>query len=126
MKYSKQWEMEGFRAAPPYRRILKVLISPDLHGTKNVSMGMTLLPPGSKSSFHIHSNEEEIWFVTSGRGRAVVGNDEMPIETDVAIYIPPGEKHQLINTGDETLKVLWIFSPPGPESEFIVKKRYEA
>jgi mannose-6-phosphate isomerase-like protein (cupin superfamily) len=51
-----------------------------------------------------------------------VGEDEIPIEKDVAIYIPPKERHQLVNTGDETLKVLWIFSPPGPERDFIEKR----
>lgn len=27
--------------------------------------------------------------------------------------------HQLINTGDESLKLLWVYSPSGPEEEYI-------
>lgn len=122
MKYSRLWEVEGFKAIAPYKRVLKALISPDLQGSKNVSVGMTLLPSGSKSSYHAHEGEEEIWFVTSGRGKAIVGEESIPIEKDTAIYVPPGVKHQLVNTSDETLKVLWIFSPPGPEKAFIGKK----
>ena len=122
MRYSKQWEIKGFKAAPPHQRILKVLLSPDLQGTKNVAVGMTLLPPGSKSSSHVHDKEEELWVVLNGRGYATVGKEKISIEKDVAIYIPPKEEHQLINVSDETLKVLWIFSPPGPERNFIGKE----
>ena len=83
---------------------------------------MTLLPPGSTSSRHVHITEEEVWFVLSGRGFVLVGDEKMAVEPDMLIYVSPSKEHQLINNGDETLKVLWVFSPAGPEKEFIVKK----
>ena len=120
MKYTRAWEVKGFKANPPYERVLKVLLCPDLHKTKNFSLGMTVLPPGSSSSPHIHEKEEEVWYVVWGRGEAKVGDEKIPIERDVAIYVPPNTSHQLINTGDESLKVLWFFTPPGPEKNFWV------
>lgn len=122
MKYSRLRKLEGFKAIAPYERVFKVLISPDIQGAKNISVGMTLLPSGSKSSYHAHDEEEEIWFVTSGRGKALVGEEEIYIEKDMAIYISPWEWHQPVNTRDETLKVLWIFSQLGPEKSFIGRK----
>lgn len=114
-----EWEIEGFRANPPHERILKVLLSPRRGGTKNISLGMTLLPPKKSSNYHKHENEEEIWYVVSGKGKAIIDDKEFTIEKGVAIYVPPGSFHQLVNTSDETLKVLWIFSPPGPETPFL-------
>jgi len=122
MKYVRAWKVEGFKAVPPYERILKVLLSPDLKGPNRVSVGLSLIPVDSTSSSHIHENEEEIWYILSGRGRIVVGDEELLAEPDTVIYIPSGIEHQLVNTGDETFKVLWIISPPGPEKAFIGKK----
>lgn len=119
MDYSKQWETKAFSAPLPHARLLKVLMSPKTHTVKNLSVGMTLLPPGNTSSLHSHEKEEEIWYVISGRGLVRVGGEEMIVIPDILIYIPQTVKHQLINNGDETLKVLWIFSPAGPEEEFI-------
>jgi mannose-6-phosphate isomerase-like protein (cupin superfamily) len=113
------WKIKGFQAEVPHERILKVILSPDQGGAKNVSMGMTLLPPNSLSNYHKHDSEEELWFVISGRGKAIVNDQEFQIEAGTAIYISPGEFHQLVNTSDETLKVLWIFAPPGPEKPFL-------
>ena len=121
MEYSKAWNIKGFKSTAPYERILKVVLCPDLQKTKNLSVGMTLLPPGCSSSPHVHEIEEEAWYVISGRGEATVNNETIPIEKDVTIYVPPKSRHQLVNKGDETLKVLWIFSPTGPEKDFVTK-----
>lgn len=126
MSLVRLWEIEGFKAEPPHERVLKVLLSPDRGVTKNISLGMTLLPPNSSSSYHAHDEEEEIWYVISGRGKAIIGNKEFLIERDVALYIPPKTQHQLVNTSDETLKILWIFSPPGPERPFLKGGRGKA
>jgi mannose-6-phosphate isomerase-like protein (cupin superfamily) len=55
---------------------------------------------------------EEIFYVVSGHGRIRVGEDEEDIEPGSCIYLPIGSPHQLVNTGDETLKVVAASSPP--------------
>ena len=46
MQYSKESQVEGFEAIPPYERTLKVLLSPQANRTKNMSLGMTILASG--------------------------------------------------------------------------------
>jgi len=43
-------------------------------------------------------------YVVSGRGRIIVGDDEMTVEPDTAVYVPTKTY-----TGDETFKGLWVF-----------------
>lgn len=43
-------------------------------------------------------------------------NKWFAISPGTAIYVKPGTLHQLLNTGDETLKVLWAESPAHTES----------
>jgi mannose-6-phosphate isomerase-like protein (cupin superfamily) len=43
---------------------------------------------------------EEVYYVVSGEGSMVVGDDEYPIKTGDALYVPPGEFHTTIQKGD--------------------------
>ena len=33
-------------------------------------------------------------------------------EPGTCVYVPPGVEHSINNTGDEVLKVVYVFSPP--------------
>src|SRR3989304_5152633 len=107
MQYSRESEVEGFEALPPYKRTLKVSLSQQLNHTNNISLGITILEPGWTSSPHSHETEDEIWFVLSGTGQARGGEETIQIEKDTAIYCPPRQPHQLINNGNEDMRVLW-------------------
>ncbi|MGD8627394.1 MAG: cupin domain-containing protein, partial [Anaerolineae bacterium] len=48
----------------------------------------------------------------SGRGRIKVDDEEAPLEPGVAVLVPPRAVHQLINDGDEILKVVSAVAPP--------------
>lgn len=122
MRCSKESQVEGFEAVAPYKRTLKVLLSPRTHQTKNLSLGMTIPDPGWSGSPHSYEIEEEIWFVLSGTGLARVADDTINIEKDTSIYIPPGQPHQLVNNGSEQMRVLWVVSPPGLEESYLGKK----
>jgi mannose-6-phosphate isomerase-like protein (cupin superfamily) len=112
-------DVEGYVAEAPFRRRLKCLISPKLQGVKHVGLGMVVLPPESKSTPHPHTTEEETWYVVSGRGKITIGEETAAIEPDTVVVAPPGQTHSIENDGDEPLKMVWIFTPPGPEEEHI-------
>jgi mannose-6-phosphate isomerase-like protein (cupin superfamily) len=50
-------------------------------------------------------------FFLSGKGNFVTDGKEIPVEPGIAIYNPPGKPHKIINTGNEILKFIWIYSP---------------
>ena len=109
----------GMEVAEPFRRTLKVLLSPVLHpGLVALAAGFTILPPGGKSEVHGHS-EGEMFFVCSGTGLIRVGAEEGKLIPDTAVWGPPQVPHQLINNGSEILKILWILCPPGREASIL-------
>jgi len=109
----------GMEVAGPFRRTLKVLLSPVLHpGLVALAAGFTILPPGGKSEVHGHS-EGEMFFVCSGTGLIRVGDEDGELSPDTAVWGPPDVPHQLINNSSATLKILWILCPPGRESDII-------
>ncbi len=84
------------------------LIDPEKSPSRNLKMGYTIVYPTGKTTGHSHDDMEEVYFIVSGRGKMVVGNDEFPIQTGDALYVPFGEFHTVYNTGIEPLKVLWV------------------
>lgn len=53
----------------------------------------------------------------------IVEDEEYVITPDIVVFIPLGEKHQIINIGRTDLKIIEVSSPPLEEDNFIVEKR---
>jgi len=84
------------------------LIDPENSPSKNLKMGHTTVYPTGKTTGHAHDNMEEVYFILSGKGRMVIGEDKFPIQAGDALYVPFGEYHETYNTGIEPLKLLWV------------------
>ena len=109
-------EVKSYWSPPPHQRELKVLLSPKIHGTsKLIGMGMVNILPGESGNSHCHQKEQETWYIISGNGKLKIGKEEIQLEPDMVVVAPAGIEHQILNTGDEILKALFIFNPAGPE-----------
>lgn len=120
MIHTTSSQARTYHAPAPYERELKVLISPSLQqGVEGLAVGMTILPPGNSSSSHSHEVECETWIVISGTGEVVLGEERESVGPESVIFIPRNIKHQIINTGPETLRMFWIYTPPGGEKSVL-------
>ena len=99
----------------PFKRKLKVLLSPAIHeGLESIAAGLSILPEGGMSDDHEHE-EGEMFYVVKGSGKIKCGEEEEGLSAGTAVWVGPWTSHQLINTGKSTLKILWVLSPPGRE-----------
>lgn len=105
-------DVPGERRDPP--RTSWILISEKTVGAKNLAMGVNETDPGGMVPDHVHEKEEEVMFFLSGEGKFVTEDEEISLEPGIAIYNPPGKTHKIINTGNEVLKFVWIYSPQLP------------
>jgi len=123
MIVAKSDRAKSYVAPEPHVRELKVLISPSLQGgVEGLAVGMTILPPGKSSSFHSHEAECETWIIVSGEGEVLVEEEREPVGPESVIFLPRNIKHQVINTGQETLRMFWIYTPPGAEKSVLEGK----
>lgn len=91
----------------------KLIIGPANLGAKNMCFGTAVFPPGpAVAPPHSHPREEEIMYVAAGTGRIIINGVAESLRPGICIYVPPMSEHQLINTGDAPLKVIYVFSPP--------------
>jgi mannose-6-phosphate isomerase-like protein (cupin superfamily) len=90
----------------------KLLLVPENVGIKSFEMGVLMLHPGQTWGYPDHKHQdEEAYFVLTGKGLQVIDEEELSIEKNMAIYIPPGSLHITRNSGNEPLWVLYIRKP---------------
>jgi len=77
---------------------------------KNFMMGYVVIFPNGKVPMHEHENEE-VYTVLKGSGEMHVGEEVQRMEAVSSVYIPPNQPHSLVNTGDEDLEMMFVYSP---------------
>lgn len=75
------------------------------------SLAEARLPPGGVTTPHFHRQTEEIYYILEGTAQMRIGDELRPVEPGDAIAIPPGQVHQITNTGPGTLKLLCCCAP---------------
>jgi mannose-6-phosphate isomerase-like protein (cupin superfamily) len=88
------------------------LLGPNNSGALNLAFGVAVFPAGTVAAPHMHSREEEIVFILSGRGAILAGEQELVLEPGVAVFIPPATEHQISVAEGEPLRLVTLFSPP--------------
>jgi mannose-6-phosphate isomerase-like protein (cupin superfamily) len=87
---------------------------------RNQSLAEARLPAGASTQEHFHPRAEEIYFITHGTGKIRIEGETRDVKVGDAIAIPPGQKHKLWNTGNETLRLLCCCAPAYEHSDTII------
>ncbi len=100
---------------------LRWVSEPRVTAAERFSAGVVSLEPGKGHERHNHPGVEEILYVLSGTGDQTVEVDDQILKREVGpgvlIHIPPDVCHSTVNTGQEPMRLLAIYAPPGPEVE---------
>jgi len=104
--------IEG-RTYPARRRTQNLVGGASPIQAKSFALGyVTLEPNGGQVPWH-NQEQEEIYFVVSGTGEMCLGDERQTVSAGQAVWIPPGVFHQLTNTGDGPLVMLYCYGPAG-------------
>ncbi len=93
-------------------RIWHSYFGPHNSDARQVSMGVSVFPAGSRPTGHVHPAEEETIYCIAGRGRIVTSDGVAEVESGVVVHVPPGTFHATEADGPEPLELLCLFSPP--------------
>lgn len=80
----------------------------------------------------VHEDTDQFLRIEAGKAKVVMGpaednlTQEWEAEDDFAIFVPSGTWHNIINVGDEPLKLYSIYAPPHHEHGTIHKTFEEA
>ena len=101
------------RTYPARRRTQNLVGGTSPIQATNFAMGyVTLEPRGGQVPWH-NQDQEEIYFIVDGNGEMCLGEDRGVISAGQAAYIPVGVFHQLTNTGDVPMHMIYCYGPAG-------------
>ncbi len=104
--------IEG-RTYPARRRTQNLVGGASLIQARNFNMGyVTLEPKGGQTPWH-NQEQEEVYFIVAGTGEMCLSEERKTVTSGQAVFIPPGEFHQLTNIGDTPLIMIYCYGPAG-------------
>src|ERR1700680_4965156 len=77
-----------------------------------------IVPPGGGPPPHVHSREEEGFYVLEGEITFQVGDERIVATGGMFVNIPGGTPHSLKNESDKPVKLLISVAPAGLEKMF--------
>ena len=111
-KEQETWLIAG-RQAP-----VTIVVDKKNRGVQSASFCYEDIRPGDLIPVHKHLREVEIIFIQKGSGVFTLGDKEFAVEEGGAAFVPKGVWHGLRNTGAETLRMMFSFSPSGFDGYF--------
>jgi mannose-6-phosphate isomerase-like protein (cupin superfamily) len=82
-----------------------------LYTAKYSQLVLMTIEPGDEIGLETHELDQFIR-IEAGKATVTLDSVEHSIENDWAVVIPAGTEHNVVNTGDEPLRLYSIYSPP--------------
>jgi len=83
-----------------------------LYTGKQLQLVLMALRPGEEIGEEVHEDRDQFFRVEEGKGEVWIDGVRTKIESDTAIIVPSGAKHNVVNTGAEPLRLYTIYAPP--------------
>lgn len=97
------------RPLPDAQGYTRLLSKDDAVGMRS---GHQALPPGQECGWHSTDNYEELIICLAGSGELLSeGGGRRPLTAGTYGYNPPHTRHNVVNTGTEVLRYIYVVAP---------------
>lgn len=99
---------------------------------KHLQMTTMSIPVGGEVGLEKHDDHDQFIRIESGKAKTVMGDTkskldfEKSAEADFAIFVPAGKWHNIINDGNEDLKLYSIYAAPDHKPGTVHKTKEDA
>ena len=98
-----------------------------LYTGKHNQLVLMSLWPKEEIGMEVHPDNDQFFRFEKGQGKCVIDGNEYEISDGVAIVVPAGAQHNIINTSDtEELKLYTIYSPAHHKDGIVRATKEEA
>jgi mannose-6-phosphate isomerase-like protein (cupin superfamily) len=84
------------------------------------------IPVGEDIGEETHPNTDQMLFLVDGKAEATIDGKTSEFERKEVVFVPAGTKHNIINTGDEPLKLYTVYAPPAHTNGTVHKTKADA
>jgi mannose-6-phosphate isomerase-like protein (cupin superfamily) len=97
-----------------------------LYTGPHMQLVLMALQPGEEIGEEVHEDTDQFFRVEIGKGEVWIDGKKTKVESDMAVVVPAGARHNIKNTGDKPLKLYTIYAPPHHADGTIQATRAEA
>ncbi len=69
------------------------------------------IPVGGEIGEETHNHVEQVLYIQSGSGEAILNDATNAIVAGDVVVVPPGVRHNIVNRGHTPLKITTVYSP---------------
>ena len=96
-----------------------------IYTAKNCQLVVMSLKPKEEIGIEVHKLDQ-FFRVEKGSGEAVLDGVHTKISAGFAVLVPAGTRHNIINTGNVSLKLYALYAPPKHRDGIVHHTRAEA
>lgn len=97
-----------------------------LYTGKYTQLVVMSLLPGEEIGIEVHPVVDQFFRIEEGQAKVIIDGEEHEVYEGFAIIVPAGSQHNVINTGNNPLKLYTLYSPPNHPDGTIHRTRAEA
>ena len=98
-----------------------------LYTSKHSQLVLMTLKPNEEIGMEVHQDNDQFFRFEKGSGKCIIDGNEYKLEDGVAVIVPAGAQHNIINTSEiEELKLYTIYSPAHHKDGIVRATREEA
>lgn len=94
-----------------------------LYTGKNLQLVLMSLNPGEEIGEETHATHDQFFRIETGKGVAWIDGVQSKIKKDHAVIVPAGARHNIVNTGDEPMRLYTLYAPPQHRDGFVAATR---
>lgn len=94
--------------------------------SKHTQIVVMDIKPGEDIGQEVHSENDQILFLVSGRGTVFLDGIETEFNPGDCVLVPAGVEHNFTTIGDESMKIITTYSPPHHYADTIHRTKKEA
>jgi mannose-6-phosphate isomerase-like protein (cupin superfamily) len=83
-----------------------------LHTTSNMQLVVMSVLPNEEIGMEKHTRSSQFIRVEEGSATAIIKGKRYYLKKGDSVIVPPNTYHNIINNGDEDLKLYTIYTPP--------------
>lgn len=119
--------MKGFTANIEEETLANENFRQVLYTAKHSQLVLMSLKPKEEIGMEVHPDNDQFFRFEKGQGKCVIDGNESELTDGMAVVVPAGAEHNIINTSDaEPLKLYTIYSPAHHQDGVVRATKAEA
>jgi mannose-6-phosphate isomerase-like protein (cupin superfamily) len=98
-----------------------------LYTGKHSQLVLMNLAPNEEIGMEVHEENDQFFRFEKGQGKCIIDGNEYELGDGVAVVVPAGAQHNIINTSsEEEMKLYTIYSPAHHKDQILRATKAEA